>query len=242
MMVIRVIRAQVQPGQRLEYIQLCKCVTTLYMRMYPDYLEYRDCAAHEKTPEIVVSATLWQDEAAIQAFTQDHVNSGDWRAVAILPWEQEIVTRAEVFYFGDNYPSLMHMWNQLRTIVRQRRATTGLPPLNDEQWGKIEPILNPVLHRAPRGRPPRDPRPIYSAILDVIAMGSYWSSVPHGVAPATAWRRYKKWRAGDVWNEAWRLLLLELDPAGAQKLVLDFLDCSHHPKQRPPRKSATANT
>lgn len=241
-MVIRVIRAHVQSGKRLEYIQLSKSVTTLHMRMYPEYLEYRDCAAHEKTPDIVVSATLWRDEAAIQTFTLDQVNSGDWRAVAILPWEQEIVTRAEVVYFADDYPSLMDMWNQHRTIVRQRRVTSGLPPLNDEQWEQVEPILNPVIARPRRGRPPHDSRPIYGAVLDVIATGSYWNNVPQGIAPATAWRRYQRWRAGDAWNEAWSLLLLALEPARAQKLVLDFLDCSHHPKERPPRKSATLDS
>jgi heme-degrading monooxygenase HmoA len=239
MMIIRVIRAHVQPGQRLEYIQLCNSVTTLYMRMYPEYLRHRVCGALQKTPNVVISATLWRDEAAIQTFTEDHAHGADWRAVAILPWEQDVVTRADVSYIGDDYPSLMAMWDQLRKVVRQRRETIGLPPLNDEQWGKVASILNPVLPRTPRGRPPCDPRPVYGAILHVIALGSYWSAVPHGVSAATAWRRYMKWQAEGAWNEAWRLLLLALDPVVAQKLVLDFLDCSHPPKERLLRKASS---
>jgi hypothetical protein len=49
-----------------------------------------------------------------------------------------------------------------------------------------------------------------------------------------------KWQAEGAWNEAWRLLLLALDPVVAQELVLDFLDCSHHPRERLPRRIASA--
>lgn len=232
-MVIRVILAQVQQGKRLDYIHLCENVTVQNMQTYREYLNYRICDPQEKTPDTVVFATLWESATATQAFTQAHVAKANWAAVAILPWETDVVVSAKVSYVQDTYGSLITMWQALSPFVQQRAVLAPATRLTDAQWEMIAPILSPIAAgRVGRGRPRKNNRPLFDAVLTVILTGSYWSKVTPGATVPTAWRRYREWDMTGAWEQAWQALLETLDTQTRQTWVLDFLDCSHPPSRR----------
>jgi transposase len=232
-MVIRVIRALIQRGMRLHYIQLCKSTTIAHMQALPGYQNYRICDPHDNQPDHVVFATLWRDMHSIQAFTEAHVSGVNWRAVTILPWEAGIVVSAVVSYVNDDYASLLAMGREVAPYVGKRATTSPPLPVTDAQWRALEPLLAPVgAHQIRRGRPRIDDRRVYAAVLTVIARGLFWRQIPLGVAPATGWRRYTEWERRGSWEVAWQAMLLALDTEARQNLVLDFLDRARAPMRR----------
>jgi transposase len=203
------------------------------MQALPGFLSYRICAPHEKQPDHVVFATLWEDMQSIQAFTEAHVAGVNWRAVTVLPWEAGVVVSAVVSCMNDDYTSLSAMERDVAPYVRKRAPSSAPLLLTDTQWRALAPLLAPVgAHQSRRGRPRIDDRPVFDAVLTVIATGLFWRQTPLGVAPATGWRRYTEWEKTGAWTEAWQAMLHVLDPESRQDLVLDFLDRARAPMRR----------
>lgn len=99
--------------------------------------------------------------------------------------------------------------------------------LTDRQWAFIHPLLPPP---ARTGRPRADDRRTIEAILYVLITGCRWQDLPRDYgAPATAWRRLKRWGEAGIWERIWRAALAALDVQGKLDWSLAFLDGSFVP-------------
>ena len=87
--------------------------------------------------------------------------------------------------------------------------------VTEAQWAKIEPLL-PKPPRSPKGGRSRIPdRDAFEGILWVLRSGARWKDLPSGYpAPCTCWRRLQEWQEAEVWLNAWRAFLGELDAQG----------------------------
>jgi transposase len=110
--------------------------------------------------------------------------------------------------------------------------------LTDEQWRKIEPLL-PKLKKSKRGgRPWADNRKVFEGILWILRTGAPWADLPKQYpSPSTCWRRLRDWEEQDVWLDAWRAFLAELDEKGQLDWSEAFADGSFAPA----KKGATAS-
>jgi transposase len=62
--------------------------------------------------------------------------------------------------------------------------------LTPRQWALLEPLLPPLDHIGPRGRPPADPREMLDAIFWKFAHHARWQDLPPGYPPMLTCRRY----------------------------------------------------
>jgi transposase len=102
--------------------------------------------------------------------------------------------------------------------------------LSDRQWAFIQPLLPPP---ARTGRPRADDRRTIEGIVYVLTTGCRWQDLPaeYG-APATAWRRLKRWGEEGVWERIWRAALAALDLRGKLDWSMAFLDGSFAPAKK----------
>ena len=102
--------------------------------------------------------------------------------------------------------------------------------LSDRQWAFIHPLLPPP---ARTGRPRADDRRTIEGILYVLITGCRWQDLPREYgAPATAWRRLKRWGEEGVWEGIWRAALAARDRQCALDWSLAFLDGSFAPAKQ----------
>ena len=81
--------------------------------------------------------------------------------------------------------------------------TTLAPPswteLTDEQWRRLQPLL-PA--RAPRGRPPHEPRLVVEGVLWILRRHASWRELP---ATFGSWRtlygHYRLWCQAGLWPQ-----------------------------------------
>ncbi len=86
---------------------------------------------------------------------------------------------------------------QLKDIARR---------LPDELWSAFEPIPPPVIWGG-NGRPPKDNRDRFHALLDVPVRGIAWEMLPPCFPSSkTVQRRLKRWLELDAFRIAWRQL------------------------------------
>jgi transposase len=87
--------------------------------------------------------------------------------------------------------------------------------LTDEQWAKIEPFLPKHRKSKKGGRPWANDRKVFEGILWILRTGATWSDLPKEFpSPSTCWRRLREWEEQDVWLDAWRAFLGQLDEHG----------------------------
>jgi len=105
--------------------------------------------------------------------------------------------------------------------------------LTDAQWQKIEPLL-PKLKKSKRGgRPWADNRKVFEGILWILRTGAPWADLPKQYpSPSTCWRRLRDWEEQDVWLNAWRAFLAELDEQGQLDWSEAFADGSFAPAKK----------
>ena len=75
--------------------------------------------------------------------------------------------------------------------------------LNDEQWGRLQPLLP----NKPRGVPRVDDRRVISGIVHVLQSGCRWKDAPaiYG-PPKTLYNRNVRWAAKGVWRTVFEAL------------------------------------
>lgn len=84
--------------------------------------------------------------------------------------------------------------------------------LTDEQWEQIADIFPPP---APTGRPQRDRREIFDAILWVLRTGAGWRDVPEEYGPwQTVWDLYNTWNSDGTLDEILHRLQQETIDSG----------------------------
>jgi len=105
--------------------------------------------------------------------------------------------------------------------------------LTDAQWEKIEPLL-PKLKKSKRGgRPWADNRKAFEGILWILRTGAPWADLPKQYpSPSTCWRRLRDWEEQNVWLNAWRAFLAELDEKGQLDWSEAFADGSFAPAKK----------
>ena len=105
--------------------------------------------------------------------------------------------------------------------------------LTEEQWKKIEPLLPKPKRSRRGGRKPVSNRRVFEGILWVLRTGARWKDVPREYAsPSTCWRRLRDWEEQDVWRDAWRAFLAELDDKGQLDWSEAFADGSFAPAKK----------
>jgi transposase len=105
--------------------------------------------------------------------------------------------------------------------------------LTQEQWEKIEALLPKPKKSRRGGRPWADSRKVFEGILWVLRTGAPWSDLPKQYpSPSTCWRRLKLWEEQDVWLDAWRAFLAQLDAKGQLDWSEAFVDGSFAPAKK----------
>ena len=74
------------------------------------------------------------------------------------------------------------------------------PPLTDEKWECIRPLM--PSQKPPKGRPRRDHRQVLTGMLWVLGTGSSWRDLPEEeFGPwQTVYGRYRKWQEEGLWQ------------------------------------------
>ena len=105
--------------------------------------------------------------------------------------------------------------------------------LTDEQWEKIEPLLPKHKKSKRGGRPWADNRRVFEGILWILRTGAPWADLPKQFpSPSTCWRRLRDWEELDIWLDAWRAFLSELDQRGQLDWSEAFADGSFAPAKK----------
>ena len=105
--------------------------------------------------------------------------------------------------------------------------------LTDRQWKKIEKLLPKPKSGKKGGRPWADNQKVFEGILWVLRTGAPWVDLPKRYpSPSTCWRRLKLWEEQDIWLDAWRAFLSELDEKGQLDWSESFVDDSFAPAKK----------
>jgi transposase len=111
--------------------------------------------------------------------------------------------------------------------------------LTQAQWEKIEKLLPKPKKSRRGGRPWADNRKVFEGILWVLRTGAPWADLPKQYpSPSTCWRRLRLWEEQDVWLNAWRAFLAELDANGQIDWSEAFADGSFAPAKKGANVSA----
>lgn len=118
-------------------------------------------------------------------------------------------------------------------------AKEGLK-LTDKQWKKIEALLPKPKKSKRGGRPWADNHKVFEGILWVLHTGAPWADLLRRYpSPSTCWRRLKIWEEQDIWLNAWRAFLAELDEKGQLDWSETFVDGSFAPAKKGANASET---
>ena len=108
--------------------------------------------------------------------------------------------------------------------------------LTDEHWSFIDPHL--PSSQASTGRPPRDRRQVFEAILWILQTGAQWRALPAEFGPwSTAYHHFRQWRITGVF-----VRLVQAVQAQAEQAGLDWsLFCIDGTNVRASRSAAGAS-
>ena len=106
----------------------------------------------------------------------------------------------------------------------------AFPPVSDDLWSIIEPLL-PVVPARPRGGRPRlSDRAALTGILFVLRTGIQWEVLPLEMgcgSGITCWRRLRDWQEAGVWDGLRRELLRRLRAANRIDLSKACVDSAY---------------
>lgn len=95
--------------------------------------------------------------------------------------------------------------------------------VTDEQWERLRPLLPP--HKARRGRPPKDHRPIVNGMLWLLRTGAPWRDLPESYGPwQTVATRFYRWRRAGIWDQVLAQVQEEADAKGDLDWSLHHVD------------------
>jgi transposase len=108
-------------------------------------------------------------------------------------------------------------------------------------WTVIEPLLPPEQPKPKGGRPRISDKNVLRGILFILETGTPWEKLPLAMgcgSGMTCWRRLREWQQAGVWDRLHRLLLRELNAAGAFEWDRFSVDSGTVPAPRGARKQA----
>lgn len=109
----------------------------------------------------------------------------------------------------------------------------------DRLWERVRPLLPPAPARPKGGRPRADDRACFGGIVHVLRTGCRWQDLPDRLpSPATCWRRHRDWTEAGVWDDAWCVVLAELDRRGRVKADEVMVDATFAPAAKGGTRSA----
>ena len=83
--------------------------------------------------------------------------------------------------------------------------------LSDEEWIQIEPLLPPE-HTGRKGRPSKDNRTMFNAILWLARSGAAWRDLPERYGSwETVYSKFRKWLDDGILDNIFRVLSLEAE-------------------------------
>jgi transposase len=95
--------------------------------------------------------------------------------------------------------------------------------LTDDQWERLRSLLPP--ERPPRGRPPKDHRPIVNGLLWLARTGAPWRDLPGQYGPwQTVTTRFYRWRRAGIWDRILADLQQQADAEGELDWSLHHVD------------------
>jgi transposase len=87
--------------------------------------------------------------------------------------------------------------------------------INDAQWARLAPLLEPKRRADGRGRPWRDTRQVLNGVLWVLGTGAQWRELPSKYPPyQTCHRCFQHWVRQGVLERILRVLAKELQARG----------------------------
>jgi len=102
--------------------------------------------------------------------------------------------------------------------------------MSDEQWEKIKDLFP----RATTGRPPKDNRLLFNAILWLARSGSAWADIPERYGPhQTVYSRFCKWRDDGTLERIFKALNEDIDMS---ELSIDSTTIKAHPQSAGAKK------
>lgn len=102
--------------------------------------------------------------------------------------------------------------------------------MSDEQWEKIKNLFP----RAKTGRPPKDNRLMFNAILWIARSGSAWADIPERYGPhQTVYSRFCKWRDDGTLKRIFEALNEDIDMS---ELSIDSTTIKAHPQSAGAKK------
>lgn len=102
--------------------------------------------------------------------------------------------------------------------------------ISDEQWEQIKDMFS----RASTGRPPKDNRLIFNAILWLARSGAAWADIPERYGPyQTVYSRFCKWRDDGTLLHIFQALNEESD---FENLSIDSTSIKAHPQSAGAKK------
>lgn len=88
--------------------------------------------------------------------------------------------------------------------MRSRYEIVERHDLTEAEWRRLAPLLPPP---SPRGRRPRDRRPVVNGILWILATGAQWRDLPPRYPPwATCYAYFRRWERDGTWDRIHRAL------------------------------------
>lgn len=102
--------------------------------------------------------------------------------------------------------------------------------ISDEQWEQIKDMFP----KATTGRPPKDNRMIFNAILRLARSGAAWADIPERYGPhQTAYSRFCKWRDDGTLLRIFQALNEDAD---FENLSIDSTSVKAHPQSAGAKK------
>jgi transposase len=88
--------------------------------------------------------------------------------------------------------------------MRSRYEIVERHDLTEAEWRRLAPLLPPP---SPRGRRPRDRRPVVNGILWILATGAQWRDLPPRYPPwSTCYAYFRRWERDGTWDRVHRAL------------------------------------
>jgi transposase len=110
--------------------------------------------------------------------------------------------------------------------------------INDALWERIEPLIPPFAASPKGGRPRRDDRACFEAIVFVLRSGCRWRDVPkHLPSDSTCWRRHQEWTEAGVRERVWQMVGAELGEADLLDTEELFADATFAAAEKGGRRS-----